>query len=90
MSRQSAAATRRQVPSRQALPAAHPSLFRELDYAQYRVDTFRYYSSQIAPIRARETGQPRRYEVGAAFLLEWDHQETQVTEFLRRGGLAAG
>jgi len=35
-------------------------------------------------------GQPRRYEVGAAFLLEWDHQEAQVTEFLRRGGLAAG
>jgi len=35
-------------------------------------------------------GQPRRYEVGAVFLLEWDHQETQVTEFLRRGGLAAG
>jgi choline monooxygenase len=43
------------------LPAAHPSLFRELDYAQYRVDTFRYYSSQIAPIRARDGGQPRRY-----------------------------
>ena len=35
-------------------------------------------------------GQPRRYEVGAVFLLEWDHQEAQVTEFLRRGGLAAG
>src|SRR5262249_29459407 len=35
-------------------------------------------------------GEPRRFEVGAAFLLEWDHQETQVTEFLRRGGLAAG
>ncbi|PYT11794.1 MAG: hypothetical protein DMF51_14605 [Acidobacteria bacterium] len=35
-------------------------------------------------------GQTRRYEVGAVFLLEWDHQETQVTEFLRRGGLAAG
>ena len=44
------------------LPAAHPSLFRELDYAQYRVDTFRHYSSQIAPIRARDTGAPRRYE----------------------------
>jgi choline monooxygenase len=46
------------------LPAAHPSLFRELDYANYRVDTFRYHSSQIAPIRARETVQagPRRYE----------------------------
>ena len=43
------------------LPAAHPSLFRELDYQGYRVDTHRYYSSQIAPIRAR-TGGPRRYE----------------------------
>jgi choline monooxygenase len=42
------------------LPAAHPSLFRELDYARYRVDTFRYYSSQIAPIQARSDG-PRRY-----------------------------
>jgi choline monooxygenase len=44
------------------LPAAHPSLFRELDYQQYRVETFRYYSSQIAPIRARTAaGEPRRY-----------------------------
>ena len=34
-------------------------------------------------------GQAGRYEVGAAFLLEWEHQEAQVTEFLRRGGLAA-
>lgn len=33
------------------LPAAHPSLFRLLDYAQYRVEEHRYYSSQIAPIR---------------------------------------
>jgi choline monooxygenase len=44
------------------LPAAHPSLYRELDYAQYRVDTFRYYSSQIAPIRAAGAGETRRYE----------------------------
>ncbi len=46
------------------LPAAHPSLFRELDYQQYRVDTFRYYSSQIAPIRARTAaaGEARRYD----------------------------
>src|SRR5262249_25052314 len=44
------------------LPAAHPSLFRELDYAQYRVETFRYYSSQIATIRAHASGAPRRYE----------------------------
>jgi choline monooxygenase len=44
------------------LPAAHPSLFRELDYSQYRVDTFRYYSSQYAPIRPPRAGQPdRRY-----------------------------
>jgi len=34
-------------------------------------------------------GETRRFEVGAAFLLEWDHQEAQVTEFLRRGGLGA-
>ncbi len=33
------------------LPMAHPGLFKELDYDQYRVDTFRYYSSQYAPIR---------------------------------------
>ena len=43
------------------LPAAHPSLFRELDYAGYRVDTHRYYSSQIAPIKPR-TGGLRRYD----------------------------
>lgn len=55
------------------LPSAHPSLFRELDYAQYRVNTFRYYSSQFAPIRAKaadpKTGSaktPRRYEFGDA------------------------
>ena len=33
--------------------------------------------------------QPGRYEIGAAFLLEWEHQEAQINEFLRRGGLAA-
>jgi choline monooxygenase len=45
------------------LPAAHPSLFRELDYDQYRVDTFRYYSSQYAPIRPPRPlrDEPRRY-----------------------------
>jgi choline monooxygenase len=46
------------------LPAAHPSLFRELDYAQYRVETFAHYSSQIAPIRAADGGESRRYEFG--------------------------
>jgi choline monooxygenase len=50
------------------LPAAHPSLFRELDYNEYRVDTFRYYSSQYAPIRkARpEPDKTRRYSDDAA------------------------
>jgi choline monooxygenase len=46
------------------LPAAHPSLFRELDYAQYRVETFPHYSSQIAPIRAAGGGEARRYQFG--------------------------
>src|SRR5579884_2184932 len=45
------------------LPAAHPSLFRELDYNNYRVETFRYYSSQHAPIRPPHPkhDEPRRY-----------------------------
>ena len=38
------------------LPAAHPGLFRALDYSQYRVDTFRYYSSQYAPLRPSADG----------------------------------
>jgi choline monooxygenase len=33
------------------LPVVHPGLNRELDYAQYRVETFRRYSRQHAPIR---------------------------------------
>lgn len=45
------------------LPSSHPSLFRELDYANYRVDTRRYYSLQHAPIRPLKPGQEnRRYE----------------------------
>jgi choline monooxygenase len=43
------------------LPAAHPSLFRELDYSQYRVDTYRWYSSQYAPIRPPRAGEVRQY-----------------------------
>jgi len=35
-------------------------------------------------------GDANRYEVGAVFLLEWEHQEAQVADFLRRGGLASG
>lgn len=47
------------------LPIAHPGLYRELDYDAYRVDTFRYYSSQYAPIRPAKNGEvqgrDRRY-----------------------------
>jgi len=34
------------------IPIAHPGLMREIDYALYRTDTYRYYSQQFAPIRA--------------------------------------
>jgi choline monooxygenase len=57
------------------LPAAHPSLMRELDYARYRVDTHRYYSSQLAPIRPPRAGvdrENRRYEAdGMNALYYW-------------------
>jgi phenylpropionate dioxygenase-like ring-hydroxylating dioxygenase large terminal subunit len=47
------------------LPIAHPGLFKELDYDAYRVETFRYYSKQHAPIRelkpGEEPGRDRRY-----------------------------
>ncbi|MDB4933198.1 MAG: putative oxidoreductase [Labilithrix sp.] len=47
------------------LPTVHPGLFRELDYARYRVETFAAYSSQIAPIRPALAGdgtKDRYYE----------------------------
>src|SRR5260370_1001671 len=34
------------------IPIAHPGLMKEIDYARYRTDTYRYYSQQLAPIRA--------------------------------------
>ena len=37
------------------IPIAHPGLMREIDYAQYRTETFRYHSQQFAPIRAMKT-----------------------------------
>ena len=33
------------------IPIAHPGLMREIDYGQYRTETYRYYSQQFAPIR---------------------------------------
>ena len=40
---------------------------REIDYAQYRTDTFRYYSQQFAPIRAMkpEDAGERLYAAGS-------------------------
>lgn len=43
------------------IPPVHPALFRELDYANYRVETFRFHSSQEAPLRPARGG-PRRYD----------------------------
>jgi len=43
------------------LPAAHPSLFRALDYGAYRVETFAHYSSQIAPLRTGGGGSALYY-----------------------------
>jgi len=47
------------------LPIAHPQLFKELEYDNYRVEEFRYYSKQHAPIRelkpGEELGVDRRY-----------------------------
>ena len=48
------------------IPVAHPGLMKEIDYAQYRTDTFRYYSQQFAPIRAMkpENAGERLYAQG--------------------------
>lgn len=51
------------------LPAAHPGLFRALDYAQYRVDTHRYYSSQYAPLRGDMSGRALYYWIFPNFML---------------------
>ena len=45
------------------IPIAHPGLMREIDYAQYRTETFRYYSQQFAPIRAVKSEEGDRLYV---------------------------
>jgi choline monooxygenase len=49
------------------IPIAHPGLMREIDYANYRTDTYRYYSQQFAPIRAMkvEENTERFYAPGS-------------------------
>jgi choline monooxygenase len=54
------------------VPVAHPGLFRELDYAGYRVETFQNYSKQHAPIRAaHDAGADHCYEAGSQALYYW-------------------
>jgi len=54
------------------IPIAHPGLMKEIDYAKYRTDTYRYYSQQFAPIRAMKPDDAgeRFYAPGASGLKE--------------------
>jgi choline monooxygenase len=53
------------------IPIAHPGLMREIDYAQYRTDTYRYYSQQFAPIRAmKKDDAEKRFYAPATGLQE--------------------
>jgi choline monooxygenase len=58
------------------IPIAHPGLMREIDYSQYRTETYRYYSQQFAPIRAMKPedqangGAARTYVPGTGTLKE--------------------
>jgi choline monooxygenase len=71
------------------LPIAHPGLFRELDYDQYRVDTFADYSSQYAPILPANPNDPhtrdRRYarsEDEAEALYYWIFPNVMLNVYL--------
>jgi choline monooxygenase len=48
------------------IPIAHPGLMKEIDYAQYRTEAFRYHSRQFAPVRALkpDEGDVRVYPPG--------------------------
>ena len=49
------------------IPMAHPGLYKEIDYNAYRVETFRHYSKQHAPIRQKpDSLYMRHIEQGAA------------------------
>jgi len=52
------------------IPIAHPGLMREINYAQYRTETFRYYSQQFAPIRAMKVDDGERLYAPATGLQE--------------------
>jgi choline monooxygenase len=49
------------------VPVVHPGLHKELDYDGYRVETYRYYSRQHAPLRPVRSGDAsRRYVATSA------------------------
>src|SRR5215471_1678920 len=53
------------------IPIAHPGLMKEIDYSQYRTETYKYYSQQFAPIRAMKPGDAERaYAPGSGALKE--------------------
>src|SRR5262249_35898909 len=76
------------------VPLAHPGLYRELDYANSRVDPARYYSSQYAPIRpARETTGTRRYadaDGGKRALYYWVFPNWMLNIYPASSSTAAG
>lgn len=43
------------------IPIAHPGLYKEIDYKNYLVETSRYYSKQVAPLRPSRGEAGRRY-----------------------------
>jgi choline monooxygenase len=47
------------------IPIVHPSLMRELDYAQYRTETKSYYSIQHSPIKQTDNPRLRRGDTDA-------------------------
>ena len=55
------------------IPIAHPGLMREIDYSQYRTETFRFGSQQFAPLRTMkpdEDSAGRAYAPGGGLLKE--------------------
>jgi choline monooxygenase len=40
------------------IPIVHPGLMKEIDYPRYRIETFRYYSQQLGPVKEIRPGDP--------------------------------
>ena len=38
------------------IPIVHPGLMKEIDYSRYRIETFRYYSQQLGPVKEIRPG----------------------------------